>query len=557
MNAAPHYHVVIIGAGVGGLTAGAFLSRCGLRVAVIEKEPHPGGYLAGFQRKGFRFDTAIHWLNQCGEKGFVATIFKLLGSDHPVFKPQKKIQRYKGDTIDFLLTNSPDDLKKAFIQKFPEDKEGIVKFFNASYRIGKSFSNFRDIFRSAEMMRPPEKLKYALKKLQFALPFIPFIGYDGNKMQKGLDKYFSNKQLHKIFSAETDLLSCMVPIGWAYYNDYQSPPEGGGQVIPEWLCHIVKFYGNNIYYNATVEGILAEKGIAMGVTFNQKGKPQQLACDYLIAACDLETVYEQLLPHGMVAESKINKLHNADIYASSFTVSIALDCPTEALGFGEEMVHLFREDIPKEQHNCGDPDVSALTILAPSVKDKSLAPRGMGTLVLFMPAYMHQYNNWETGPGLMRGEAYNTLKNNIAEKLINRIAQNLAPEIKKHIVFYEAATPVTHWRYTGNKNGTMMGAKPGRKNMQTGVAAYKTPLKNVFIGGHWAELGGGVPIAVKAGTNAALMILQKQNPQAFKKIVALLEGRVKPGKLNLSDIFRPYDNSWKRRKTMAEKSFNE
>src|SRR5690606_20509264 len=79
----PEYDVVVIGAGVGGLTTAALLSKAGFSVCVLEKEPHAGGYLAGFRRKHFRFDTAIHWLNQCMPGGMAAKIFDILGSDHP------------------------------------------------------------------------------------------------------------------------------------------------------------------------------------------------------------------------------------------------------------------------------------------------------------------------------------------------------------------------------------------------------------------------------------------------------------------------------------------
>ena len=58
------YDVVIIGAGVGGLTAAALLSKAGLSVLVLEKEPRVGGYLAGFLRTLFLFDTPFHLLNQ-------------------------------------------------------------------------------------------------------------------------------------------------------------------------------------------------------------------------------------------------------------------------------------------------------------------------------------------------------------------------------------------------------------------------------------------------------------------------------------------------------------
>src|SRR5690606_16802521 len=106
------YDVAIIGAGVGGLTAGALLSKAGFSVCILEKEPHAGGYLAGFRRKHFRFDTAIHWLNQCGPQGMAGKIFSILGNDYPKAIPQKRIRRYKGRNHDYLLTNKPDELKQ-------------------------------------------------------------------------------------------------------------------------------------------------------------------------------------------------------------------------------------------------------------------------------------------------------------------------------------------------------------------------------------------------------------------------------------------------------------
>ena len=56
----------------------------------------------------------------------------------------------------------------------------------------------------------------------------------------------------------------------------------------------------------------------------------------------------------------------------------------------------------------------------------------------------------------IRNEAYKTLKNEIPETIISRVEKEVAPGLRSHILFYEVATPVTHWRYTGNKNGTMM-----------------------------------------------------------------------------------------------------
>jgi prolycopene isomerase len=114
-----HYDVVIIGAGIGGLTAAALLSKAGLSVCVLEKEPHVGGYLAGFRRKDFIFDTAIHWLNQYGPEGMVTKLFDVLGNDHPKAITLERTRRYKGSGYDYLLTNNPDELKDQLSAEFP------------------------------------------------------------------------------------------------------------------------------------------------------------------------------------------------------------------------------------------------------------------------------------------------------------------------------------------------------------------------------------------------------------------------------------------------------
>ncbi len=554
----PYYDIVIIGAGVGGLTAAALLSKAGLSVCVLEKEPHAGGYLAGFRRKDFRFDTAIHWLNQYAPDGMVCRLFDVLGNDYPVAVPQQRIRRYVGDSFDYLLTNNPDEWRDQLIAEFPEDKKGIEQFFKAAKRLGRSFKNFSSVFRSEETMTAYERLKNKFRLLDFALPFIPFIRYSGEKgLKKGLKRFFKNEALHRIFTSETELLSCLVPIGWAYYGDFQSPPKGGGQVIPEWLQHIVEYYDNPVYFKCKVNKVLVENNTCQGVEFEHRGNIHTVNCKYVIAACDVETLYEKMLPAAAVPDKLKKKLRKAELYSSSVTISIALDCPAEELGFNEELVHIASEQVTYDEHHNGDPATSEISILAPSVRDKSLAPHGMGTLTLFMPAFMEYENNWFTGRdengNYIRGEEYKKLKNDIAEVIIARVDATVAPGLRSHIMFYDVATPVTHWRYTGNKNGTMMGAKPGKENMQSKIAHYRTPVKNLLLGGHWAELGGGVPIAVKAGANATLLVLQKENPVLFQRLAAYMDATIDLQQLSFHGACKQYNNSWQQAPTPAQK----
>jgi len=552
------YDVIIIGSGVGGLTAGALLSKAGLSVCILEKEPHVGGYLAGFRRKDFRFDTAIHWLNQCGPEGVAGKIFTILGKDHPVAIPQKRIRRYIGNHHDYLLTNNPEELKAAWIKEFPHEKKGIDRFFKAAKKIGAAFNEYSTVFRTEESMGFWERIKNKLPLIRFGSAFIPHLGYSGEEgITKGLNRYFKEKKLHDIFAADGDVIGCMVPIGWAYYGDFQSPPRGGGQVIPEWLSYLVRYYHNDVFTNCQVEKVLVEGNKATGVIFKHRGEALHLKANHVIAACDVETLYNKMLPASVLSNKLRTQLEEADIYSSSLTISIALDCPPGQLGFSEELTHISSDLSTIEEHSGGDPLKSEVVVLTPSLRDQSLAPEGCGTLTVFMPAYMSFKDGWYTTKdehgNYVRNEEYRRLKNEIAEVLIDRLSKIIAPNLRSHILFYDVATPVTHWRYTGNKQGTMMGAKPGKENMKNKVARYRTPVNNLLIGGQWAELGGGVPIAVKAGTNAALLVLQKENKKAFRLLADYMDAKITAEVFESAGVFHAYDNSWQPKPTPAER----
>ena len=559
MQKIPDYHeadVIVIGAGIGGLTTAAMLARSGKKVCVLEMDARPGGYLAGFQRKEFRFDTAIHWLNQCGEGGLVYRIFEWLGSDFPKVDSQKIIRRYKGESFDYTLSNNPDELRDTWIRDFPHEKKGIERFFADARKLGKAFKNMGTQFRSAETMSPLARMGYGLKMLQFGVPFMRFLRYSGNDgVRRGLNRYFKEPALHKIFCSEPDLLSCLVPVGWAYYADYQLPPRGGSQVFPEWLVHMLHELGSNVFYQCRAERICVEAGQSRGVVFRHRGKRYVYASRYVIAACDVETLYEKMLPQGMIPDSFRNKLRKASLYASSVTVSLGLDCCPSLLGFGEELLFVSRDNIARKNHSEGPPDEVGISVLAPSLRDRSLAPEGMGTLTLYAPADFGYADFWHTDTdehgGRKRTGAYDAFKQQYAAVLIARVEAALGIEIGPHIVDCDRATPITHWRYTGNKNGSIMGARPGWENIRAGIAHHKTRIGNLYLSGHWAELGGGVPIAVKSGFNAALLVLKNEKHPAFKALCRYADGKMPLQQAQQLPGLQPYSNTFNPKLTPA------
>ena len=552
------YDVVIIGGGISGLTSAALFRRAGLTCCLLEMDNRPGGYLAGFRRKDFRFDSAIHWLNYCGEDGLVTKIFKIIGNDYPKCEQQHNIRRFVSDEYDYMVTDEPDELKKQWIEEFPEDEKGINKFFRDAKRIAKSFDNYSNLSRTMKTMSWYEIPFHGIKMLRFAIPFIPHLKYVGNEgLEKGLSNYFSNKKLHRVFSSEPDLLSCLIPISWAYSKNFQLPPKGGSQSFPEWLLHSIQEMDGDAFFKSKVTEVIVENNEAKGVRFEHRDEVYEIKSNYVIAACDAETLFEKMLPKNAIPQEIIAKIQDAPMYSSAMTVALGLDCPAEDLGFGEEVIYLADSHEEREKLGKGDPHKSGIHILASTVRDKTLALPEHGTVTILIPAWMDENNTWgcerDEDGNYIRGEEYNRIKQEYADILIDRVQDKLTPNLRDHIIYCDIATPITHLRYTGNKNGTMMGHKPGKENYKSGVASYSTPVKNLLLSGHWADLGGGIPIAIKSSINTTLMVLKKENKKAFNLFAKYMDGKISIDKFNSSTDLTSYTSNWVVEPTPAEK----
>ena len=521
--------VVVIGAGMGGLTAAALLSKAGMAVCVLDMASRPGGYLSGFELNGFRFETAIHWLNQCGPQGFVRKIFDVISPGSPGTAINSRIRRFKSDVCDYLLTNDPNEMRDAIISRFEGEKGPVRRFFKASRTAAKSFSGLTHVCRSQETMSLLEKARFFAAANWGALPLMQYSLFSA---EKGISTLFNSTCIKNIFSAEERLLSCLLPFGWAYENDYQLPPSGGSQAFPEWLCRILNIFNASVSLNARVERISVENGSATGVRGVQNGKPCDIRANYVVAACDVESLYARMLPDGFVDKRMLRKQRDADVFNSCITLSLGLDCPPSELGLNEEQVLLRRVGISREEHGCDFPDKTELSVIATSFRDPSLAPKGKGTVTVYAPASIGYGNFWESERdskgGFVRGKAYQCFKKRYADIILGRVEEKLIPKLRSHIEVMDIATPLTYLRYTGNKNGAIMGFRLSLKNIRNRIARYSTPVKNLFVGGQWAELGGGVPVAVRAGMNSALMILRKESPETYTVLRDAVDGRISP-----------------------------
>ena len=124
------YNTIIIGGGLAGLTAGATLSKFGKKVLLLEQHYKPGGCATTFKRGDFVIEVGLHEMSGLAEGGTIRNIFEMLEVDkHVQFQQVPEFYGVLSDQEDFVFPHGYEAATKALIDKYPEDKKGIKRFF--------------------------------------------------------------------------------------------------------------------------------------------------------------------------------------------------------------------------------------------------------------------------------------------------------------------------------------------------------------------------------------------------------------------------------------------
>src|SRR5690554_2501049 len=136
-------HVVVIGAGIAGLSAASYLLRNGYRVTIMEQHSLPGGLCTSWKRKGYTIDYCIHWLMGTKEGTAFYHIWEELGaftnadgSKVPIvnFDDFTTITLSSGDTI--TLSGNLKHLREELMRVGPEDEREIDSFCRSLEKMG-------------------------------------------------------------------------------------------------------------------------------------------------------------------------------------------------------------------------------------------------------------------------------------------------------------------------------------------------------------------------------------------------------------------------------------
>ncbi|MDD5237319.1 MAG: NAD(P)/FAD-dependent oxidoreductase, partial [Candidatus Omnitrophica bacterium] len=385
------YDVIIIGAGVAGLTSALKLSHAGRRVLLLEKQPLPGGYATVFKRKGFTFESAIHCVDALGEGGEIRKFLEEAGLDKKLdFIPLKNFARVIYPGHNFLVTPRHEDFIAYLSQSFPEEAGNIKKLFLDIDKFYAQFDKFCNVkfplwlkLVLVPFLYPAIIMASRLTTKQFIARFIT-----GDRLQALITDIWRFAGLPpEDLGAFYFLL-----IFRGYYYNPTAYIRGGFIRLFEAMVEEIKNSGSEVRFNTTVKKIVTDRGSIKSVV-TEKG--EEFKARAIISNANAIDTFTSLIDDEALKEIYRKKLLGLEKSISAVQVYLGLDVPARSLGMNEYMFSInttYEHDESMRFSLAGDYERCSIEIVDHSQLDPGLVPPGKGGLVIMS---LDSYTNWQ------------------------------------------------------------------------------------------------------------------------------------------------------------------
>ncbi|PIU60177.1 hypothetical protein COS86_00320 [Candidatus Bathyarchaeota archaeon CG07_land_8_20_14_0_80_47_9] len=470
------HDVIVIGAGIGGLTCGAYLSKAGLRTLVVDKNSFLGGYCSVFKRGKFTFHAGPEGII-LGKEGFVTHGLRELGVEKDIeFIRIEPLDRTYSCGMEIVTGTNIEEYIKSLQNYFPEDRNSITRFFDIMAKVAREVTS--------PSFEPPKGL---FSMIKFVRRFPTTAKYGRRTFKDVLDSFFKNQRLKFMLGfypsnwlgiPPSELMApwAAVVIGLAYMEGLYYP-KGGIQKFSDCIADGLKKHGGELMLAKAVSKIIIENGQAIGVEL-QDGST--LRSKYVVSNADVKQTFQKLVGEKHLQKEFTDYICQLKQSVSGFVVYLGVDADLKQFDSHINYLGEEKEADWDEYHRTlrkGELELRGLGIRIPSNLEPSYAPTGKSSVILVSLAPYSHKNNWMIGSEGARTEQYQSLKKEVVDRMI-KIAEKVIPNLSKHIVVEDAATPLTFERYTWNSEGAWYGPRINQK-----MPAYITPVKNLYLAG--------------------------------------------------------------------------
>lgn len=514
--------VAIIGAGLGGLTAGAYLARSGLSVAIFDGHYVAGGCATMFERgkkdQRYCFDVGLHYIGDCGPDGGIPTLLRPLGIDLDYLPmDQNGFDTLVFPDFEFQIPANKPLYRDRLIAMFPREKRGIDRYLRFLAEVERIA---RRMDRNAGRMDKGAFLDVVLHGRLLAR-------YQNATLATFLDSCTKDVRLRAVLSGQhgdyglpPSKVSALLHAGLVnHYFSGAYYPKGGGQVIADRIADDIEAHGGTIALRHLVEQVIVEDGAAVGVRVKPpKGPVFDVRARCVLSNADMKRTMLELIGPQHLPDHWVTRANDFEMGGAIFMTYLAVTADVRALGMRATNYWQF-DDYDSEGYYAavdqGHPTPHGCYITSTSLKDPDTpghAPVGehnieIMTLVPGHSALWGVSDAAALSPKYRRDELYRDRKDVVEANLVARL-EALFPTITDNVTFRESATPVTHTRYTRASDGTGYGLAATPEQFLKGRPGYRGPLAGLYLAGASTRAGHGVVGAMTSGQRCAQKIVK-------------------------------------------------
>lgn len=496
--------VIIIGSGLGSLSAALYLNRYGYDVHVYEKNEGPGGKAGEFKKEGFRFDTGPSLLTMEFVLRNVFTENGIKESEIPRLEPLAEVCRYFfPDGSKFQAFSDYEKFEKEVTSQWGEDPMKLrdyFKYVENIYELSKDLFLFND-FQEWDTLR-----KYADWRYLFKLNQLDFF----RTMVQSVKGFFKNEKTHQFFSRYATYNGSNPFLAPATLNIISHVEHSFGAYLPEKGMHSVAdaLYRAALkrkvafHFNEEVLEILTEKenlfaGKKKTKVNGIRTSKSSIYGDYVISNADVYSTYEYLLKDTKSAPAKKYKKLEPSSSALIFFWGMDREFPdldVHNIFFSKNYQMEF--DTMFNQRSFAD-DLTVYIYIS-SKKVAGDAPAGKENWFVMVNAPSDDGAiNWD--------HAIKKVRRNILKK----ISTSLKIPIEKNILFEKVYDPQEIEKRTSSKGGSLYGISSNSKRAAFLRQSNRSRLyRNLFFTGGSAHPGGGIPLVLLSGRITAKRIMK-------------------------------------------------
>ncbi|MFH1150776.1 MAG: FAD-dependent oxidoreductase [Actinomycetota bacterium] len=494
------FDVVVVGAGLGGLSAAVSLSREGKKVLLLERHRVPGGYASSFKRGPYEFEVSLHELSGLGtpeDRGPLFKLFEQTGvAERVEFLPIPEFYRSVFPDVDVTIPLGRENFEQELSRHFPAEAENIREFSRIMFDFADQALKANRVGMKKVMDDPadyPVLMQCFGKSLSQVLN--PIIADEKARAVLG--------QIWGYYCLPPSQLSFLIyALGTVSYLRFgPAHIRGTSQALSQALMDIVEENGGVVRLNEGASRVLATGGSVYGVVTDAGEK---IDCPYVVSNANPVTTCLDLIGRDEIPSWYLRRLGAGSGGASTFNVYLGLDCDYHELGLANHETFVntgYDLDGHYELMKKGiDVEPAEAAVTAYNAIDPGVSPPGTTVMVITLIA---RAEPWMEVPP----ERYNDTKAAVADRVIG-LAERVAPDIRKHIDVVEVATPVTNARYTGNIAGSIIGFNETFAGTGMARMPARGPLDGLYFANAWVNIGGGYEPSIYGGYITAREVLQ-------------------------------------------------